>query len=49
MKQSISSRIYIKERMFTLKMVEVSAVDDHLEEFNEVRDTLGTFNEALND
>ena len=46
MKKSISSRLCIKKKMFALNMVEGSSVDDHLEEFNEVHDTLETIDEA---
>lgn len=35
MKKSLSNILYIKKRMFTLKMVEGSSLDDHLDEFKQ--------------
>ena len=49
MKKSLANRLYIKKRMFTLKMVEGISLDDHLDEFSKVCDTLKTIDAALND
>ena len=40
MTKSLANRLYIKKRMFTLKMVEGSSLDHHINEFNKVCDTL---------
>ena len=48
-KKSFSNRLYIKKRMFTLKMLEGSSLDDHLDEFNKVCDTLETINASFSD
>ena len=49
MKKSLANRLYIKKRMFTLKMHEGSSLDEHLDEFNKVCDTLETIDAALED
>ncbi|KAH9704628.1 CCHC-type domain-containing protein [Citrus sinensis] len=49
MKKSLANRLYIKKRMFTLKMVEGISLDDHLDEFNKVYDTLEIIDVALYD
>ncbi|KAH9647611.1 hypothetical protein KPL70_025255 [Citrus sinensis] len=49
MKKSLANRLYIKKRMFTLKMLEGSSLDKHLDEFNKVCDTLETIDAALED
>ncbi|KAH9778820.1 Integrase catalytic domain-containing protein [Citrus sinensis] len=49
MKKSLANRLYIKKRMFTLKMMEGTPLDDHLDEFNKVCDTLETIDAALDD
>ena len=49
MKKSLANRLYIKKRMFTLKMTEGSSLDKHIDEFNQVCDTLATIDEALDD
>ncbi|KAH9650266.1 hypothetical protein KPL70_026310 [Citrus sinensis] len=49
MKKSLANRLYIKKRMFTLKMMEGTPLDDHLDEFNKVCDTLETIDVALDD
>ncbi|KAH9655442.1 hypothetical protein KPL70_022326 [Citrus sinensis] len=49
MKKSLANRLYIKKRMFTLKMLEGSSLDEHLDEFNKVCDTLETIDAALED
>ncbi|KAH9725257.1 hypothetical protein KPL70_007804 [Citrus sinensis] len=48
-KKSLANRLYIKMRMFTLKIVEGTSLDDHLDEFNKVCDTLETIDVALDD
>lgn len=49
MKKSLAHRLYIKKRMFTLKMAEGLSLDKHIDEVNQVCDTLATIDEALND
>ncbi|KAH9677320.1 CCHC-type domain-containing protein [Citrus sinensis] len=49
MKKSLANRLYIKKRMFTLKMPEGSSLDEHLDEFNKVCDTLETIDAAFSD
>ncbi|KAH9649101.1 hypothetical protein KPL70_025857 [Citrus sinensis] len=49
MKKSLANRLYIKKRMFTLKMHEGSSLDEHLDEFNKVCDTLETIDAVLED
>lgn len=49
MKKTLTNRLYIKKRMFTLKMLEGSSLDDHLDEFNKVCYTLETIDAALSD
>ena len=49
MKKSLVNRLYIKKKMFTLKMLEGSSLDEHLDEFNKVCDTLETIDAALED
>lgn len=49
MTKSLANRLYIKKRMFTLKMAEGSFLDEYIDEFNEVYDTLETIDEGLND
>ncbi|KAH9770122.1 Integrase catalytic domain-containing protein [Citrus sinensis] len=47
--KSLTNRLHIKKRMFTLKMAEGSSLDDHIDEFNRVCDTLETIDERLSD
>ena len=49
MKKSLANSLYIKEKMFTLKMAKASSLYKHINEFNQVHKTLATVNEALND
>ncbi|KAH9671238.1 Integrase catalytic domain-containing protein [Citrus sinensis] len=49
MTKSLANILYIKKRMFTLKMGEGSSLDDHIDEFNKVCDTLETIDEGLDD
>ncbi|KAH9669205.1 hypothetical protein KPL70_021692 [Citrus sinensis] len=49
MTKSLANKLYIKKRMFTLRMVEGSSLKDHIDEFNKVCDTLETINTALDD
>jgi len=49
MTKSLANRLHIKKRMFTLKMAEGSSLDDHIDEFNRVCDTLETIDESLSD
>ncbi|KAH9743535.1 hypothetical protein KPL70_003339 [Citrus sinensis] len=47
MTKSLANRLHIKKMMFTLKMAEGSSLDDHIDEFNKVCDTLETIDESL--
>lgn len=49
MNESLVKRLYIKKRMFTLRMTEGSSLEQNIEEFNKVCDTLKTIDEGLND
>ena len=49
MTKSLTNRLYIKKMMFTLRMVERTSLEDHIDEFNKVCDTLETIDTALND
>ncbi|KAH9728046.1 hypothetical protein KPL70_008880 [Citrus sinensis] len=49
MTKSLTNRLHIKKRMFSLKMAEGSSLDDHIDEFNRVCDTLETIDESLSD
>ncbi|KAH9685060.1 hypothetical protein KPL70_013801 [Citrus sinensis] len=49
MTKSLTNRLHIKKRMFTLKMAEGSSLDDYIDEFNRVCDTLETIDESLSD
>ena len=46
MAKSLANRLYIKKRMFTLKMGKGSSLDDHIDEFNKVCDNLETIDEG---
>lgn len=39
----------MKKKMFSLKMVEGSSLDDHIDEFNKFCDDLDTIDEGLSD
>ena len=49
MTKSLANRLYIKKRMFTLRMVEGSFLEEHIDEFNKVCDTLETIDAAFDD
>ncbi|KAH9762156.1 hypothetical protein KPL70_000706 [Citrus sinensis] len=49
MTKSLANRLYIKKRMFTLKMAEGSSLEDHIDEFNKVCDTLEIIDKGLDD
>ncbi|KAH9679108.1 reverse transcriptase Ty1/copia-type domain-containing protein [Citrus sinensis] len=49
MTKSLSNRLYIKRKMFSLRMMEGSSLDEHIDEFNKVCDALETIDEGLND
>ena len=36
MKKSLTSRLYLKQRLYTLKMREGTPVQEHLDEFNKI-------------
>ncbi|XP_024043045.1 uncharacterized protein LOC112099805 [Citrus clementina] len=42
-------RLYIKKKMFSLRMIEGSSLDEHIDEFNKVGDALETIDEGLSD
>ncbi|KAH9781301.1 hypothetical protein KPL71_008412 [Citrus sinensis] len=49
MTKSLANRLYIKKMLFTLKMAEGSSLEDHIDEFNKVCDTLEIIDEGLDD
>ncbi|KAH9803501.1 hypothetical protein KPL71_001790 [Citrus sinensis] len=49
MTKSLANRLYIKKKMFSLRMMEGSSLDEHIDEFNKVCDALETINEGLSD
>lgn len=49
MTKSLANMLYIKKKIFTLKMVNGSSLEEHIDEFNKVCDTLETIDEGLND
>ncbi|KAH9660266.1 hypothetical protein KPL70_024153 [Citrus sinensis] len=49
MTKSLANRLYIKKRMFTLRMIEGSSLEEHIDKFNKVCDTLETIDAALDD
>ena len=49
MTKSLANRLYIKKMMFTLKMAEGPSLEDHIDEFNQVCNTLEIIDEGLDD
>lgn len=49
MTKSLVNILYIKKKMFTLRMVEGTSLEYHIDEFNKVCDTLETIDAALDD
>ncbi|KAH9760208.1 hypothetical protein KPL70_000097 [Citrus sinensis] len=49
MTKSLANRLYIKKKMFSLKMIEGASLNEHIDEFNKVCDELETIDEGLND
>ncbi|KAH9801561.1 hypothetical protein KPL71_001082 [Citrus sinensis] len=49
MTKSLANRLYIKKRMFTLKMAGGSSLEDRIDEFNQVCDTLEIIDDGLAD
>ncbi|KAH9770104.1 hypothetical protein KPL71_012259 [Citrus sinensis] len=49
MTKSLANRLYIKMKMFSLKMIEGASLNEHIDEFNKVCDELETINEGLSD
>ena len=47
--KSLANRLYIKKKMFTLRMVKCLSLEQHIDEFNKVCDTLESINKCLND
>ena len=43
--KSLANRLYIKKKMFSLKMIEGALLDEHIDEFNKVCDELETIDE----
>lgn len=48
-KKSLANKLYIKKRIFTLKMVECSSLDKYIDEFNQVCKTFAKIDKALDD
>lgn len=48
-KNSLPNKLYIKKKMFLLKMIEGSSLDEYVDEFNRVCDELYITNEGLTD
>ncbi|KAH9750946.1 Integrase catalytic domain-containing protein [Citrus sinensis] len=49
MTKSLANRLYIKKKMFSLKMIEEASLNEHVDEFNIVCDELETIDEGLSD
>ncbi|KAH9679832.1 hypothetical protein KPL71_026291 [Citrus sinensis] len=49
MTKSLANRLYIKRKMFSLKMIEGASLNEHIDEFNKVCDEPETINEGLSD
>ncbi|KAH9658076.1 Integrase catalytic domain-containing protein [Citrus sinensis] len=49
MTKSLANRLYIKKKMFSLRMIEGASLDEHIDEFNKVCDELETIDEGLSD
>ncbi|KAH9658397.1 hypothetical protein KPL70_023479 [Citrus sinensis] len=49
MTKSLANRLYIKKKMFSLKMIEGASLTEHVDEFNKVCDELETIDEGLSD
>ena len=49
MTKSLANRLYIKRKMFSLKMIEEASLNEHIDEFNKVCDELETIDEGLSD
>ncbi|KAH9672650.1 hypothetical protein KPL70_017818 [Citrus sinensis] len=49
MTKSLANKLYIKKKMFSLKMIEGASLAEHVDEFNKVCDELGTIDEGLSD
>ena len=48
MTKSLANRLCIKKKMFTLRMVECLSLEQHIDEFNKVCDTLESIDVCLN-
>ncbi|KAH9751241.1 Integrase catalytic domain-containing protein [Citrus sinensis] len=49
MTKSLANRLYIKKKMFSLRMIKEASLDEHIDEFNKVCDELETIDEGLSD
>ncbi|KAH9782240.1 hypothetical protein KPL71_008811 [Citrus sinensis] len=49
MTKSLANRLYIKKKMFSLRMIEGASLDEHIDEFNKVCNELKTIDEGLSD
>lgn len=49
MTKSLANRLYIKKNIFSLKMIEGSSLDEHVDEFNKVCDAVEIINKSLSD
>ncbi|KAH9705463.1 hypothetical protein KPL70_011882 [Citrus sinensis] len=49
MTKSLVNRLYIEKKMCSLRMIERSSLDEHIDEFNKVCDALETIDEGFSD
>lgn len=49
MTKSLANKLYIKKKMLSLKMIEGSSLNEHIDEFSKVCDDLNTVDKVLND
>ncbi|KAH9666456.1 hypothetical protein KPL70_020645 [Citrus sinensis] len=49
MTKSLANRLYIKKKMFSLRMIKGTSLNKHIDEFNKVCDELETIDEGLSD
>ncbi|KAH9717204.1 hypothetical protein KPL71_021739 [Citrus sinensis] len=49
MTKSLANRLYIKKKMFSMRMIEGASLDEHIDEFNKVCDELEPIDEGLSD
>lgn len=49
MTKSLTNKLYIKMKIFSLRMVNESSLDEYVDEFNKVYDALVTIDKGLSD